>query len=163
METLENLFNDEQESVRCGLSGESRDELISNWLRLDAQIRELADRRKGYAIALTEVAFGEQNGQKTVHLPASDGSQLKVEFGTSWEVVDKAEMPTLYNLLGQRFPEIFDVFYKPRVKAMKLFLNTVFPNEDMNTAKEVLRQTVKEVPKTPFISCEKRAEQKDGE
>jgi hypothetical protein len=85
-----------------------------------------------------------------------------VDFGTEFKVVDAGEVETLRDLLETRFPEIFDTFYKPKVRAMRLFLNTVFPDERLNVAKEILRTAVKECPKTPYISAEKRA-QKDGE
>lgn len=150
-------FTMEDEAPTARPSGESRDDKIREWLKYDAQVKEASDKRKGYAIDLAAEAFGEADGQKTVHLPASDGSQVKVEFGTELKVVEEGEIETLKVLLGERFDKIFDTVYKPKAKNFKLFINTVFPDEKMNTAKAILKEAVKEVPKTPYVSCEKRA------
>lgn len=147
--SLDNLFEPQ--------SGESVSDLVHGWLAEDTRIREAADRRRGYASALAEIAFGQNNGQKTVHLPASDGSQVKIEFGTEWKVVNESEMATIRELLGEQFDEVFATSYKPKLKALKLFLNTVFPDERLNVAKELIRQAVQEQDKSPYVSAEKRA------
>ena len=134
----------------------SRDELIHEWLRLDAQIKALADQRKDYAIQLVEIASAEQNGQKTIHLPASDGQQADVLFGTQWDC-SQIDIECARELLDDMvFRKVFKIEYIPRARELKSFLSTVFPDERSNTAREIVKDACKEVPKYPYVTAIKR-------
>lgn len=142
----------EPEPVR----GMSDDERIAEFIRLDARIKELAAEKREHASVLTEKAFSERNGQKTVHLQANDGSKLAVEFKTDW-AVDSQGLEAVKELLKERFAEIFKTEYSPRLRQLKTFLNTAFTDEPSQIAKELIKEYVREVEKGAYVSVEKRA------
>lgn len=148
---------DEQEEVPPPqrITSMSRDDRIAEFLRLDARIKELSYERREHASALTEIAADERNGRKTVHLQASDGSRILVDFKTDYEC-DNEELGAVKELLkDEKFDEIFKTTYVPRVIKLRSFLNTVFSDEAWETAKTLIKQSVKEVEKTPYVSVEK--------
>lgn len=150
-------LDDEQSEVAQPqeVTGLSRDERIKEFLRLDAQIKELSYERKEHASALMEMAVGERNGQKTVHLQSNNGARVAVEFKSAWEC-NTEEVECAKELLkDQQFNSLFKTTYTPKVRELKKFLNTVYSNEAWETAKQILKEHVKEVERTPFVSVEK--------
>lgn len=148
---------DEQEEVPQPhtVTGLSKDERIKEFLRLDAQIKELSYERRGHASALIEIAAEERDGQKTVHMQSSNGSKVAVEFKTDW-VCDSQELETVKELLkDEKFNEIFKTEYTPRVRPLRTFLNTVFSDERWEIAKGLIRECCKEVEKQPYVAIEK--------
>jgi hypothetical protein len=137
-------------------AGMSDDERIAEFIRLDTKIKELSAERRNHASVLTEKAFNERDGQKTVHLQANDGSKVKVEFKTTW-TVDHEELEVVRELLkDEKFNELFKTEYTPKLKTLKVFLNTGFSDERWNTAKAMIKECVKEVEQSPYVSVEKR-------
>ena len=150
-------LDDEQQEVAQPQrdTGLSRDERIKEFLRLDGQIKELSYERRGHASALMEIASEERNGQKTVHLQANDGARVAVEFKSAWEC-NTEEVECARELLkDQQFNNLFKTTYTPKVRELKKFLNTVYSDEAWETAKGIIKEHVKEVEKTPFVSVEK--------
>lgn len=136
----------------------SSDQAIREYVRLDKIIRDAASERNWVKGILTASAEAERNGtMKTVHVETADGSQkVKVEFKTEWEVKNQSEMETVRELLGEaRFSEIFKTEYTPKARALQSFLNTSSGDERFKTAKTIIKEIVKEVPKTPTVTVEK--------
>lgn len=136
----------------------SSDQAIREYVRLDKVIRDAASERNWVKGILTANAEAERNGTiKTVHVETADGSQkVKVEFKTEWEVKNQNEMETVRELLGEaRFSEIFKTEYTPKARALQSFLNTSSGDERFKTAKTIIKEIVKEVPKTPTVTVEK--------
>lgn len=154
--TLTFSMDEENEGERPQLSGLSRDDHITQFLNLDSRRRELSYQIREHTSALTEIAQSERNGQKTVHLQANDGSRIQVEFKTDWDV-NQEEVEVAKELLkDEEFNKLFKTVYTPRVRELKKFLNTVFPDEAWNTAKEIIKEHVKEVDGYPYVSVEKK-------
>jgi hypothetical protein len=137
-------------------TGLSDDERIAEFLRLDTRIKELSIERREHASVLTEIAAAKRNGdQKTVHLQANNGSRVQVEFKTDWECVS-ADVETAKELLkDEKFNELFKTTYTPKLRNLKSFLNTVYSDEAWETAKAIIKESVKEVDKTPYVSTER--------
>lgn len=148
---------DEQEEVPevQRVTGLSTDDMISEFLRLDARIKELSAERRNHASALTEIAYNERNGQKTVHLQSSNGNRVQVEFKTDWECITE-DVETAKELLqDEKFNDLFKTTYTPKLKNLKSFLNTKFANERWETAKGIIKEAVREVEKSPYVSTER--------
>lgn len=134
----------------------SQDELIQRFRCLDEQIKRLADERRGIQSQLAALAFDERNGQNTVHLTSTDGHKVKVVFGDD-VTYDEELLKDVRNLLGdERFKELFSekVEYVPAKRPLKMFMNTVAPDERTRSAKEILQQAQISKPKTPYVSVE---------
>lgn len=152
-------MDDEQEQEEPqqsqGFTGLSRDERIKEFLRLDAQIKELSYERRDHASALMELAAGERNGQKTVHLQASNGARVAVEFKSAWEC-NTEEVECARELLkDKQFNTLFKTTYTPKVRELKKFLNTVYSDEAWEIAKGIIKEHVKEVPASPYVCADK--------
>lgn len=139
--------------------GLSDDEVIGTYIKLTRRLQETAADRQWYASALAAKASQERKSEiKTVHLENSGRSQkIKASFSSEWKVLDSEQIAEVRNLLGdERFAEIFDIQYVPKVKNLKTFLNTGSTDERVQIAKEIVEQTVKEMSKlTPTLSIEK--------
>lgn len=150
-------LDDEQSeaSYPQAVTGLSRDERIKEFLRLDAQIKELSYERKGHASALMEIAAEERNGQKTVHLQSSNGSRVSVEFKSAWEC-NAEEVEAAKELLkDEQFNVLFKTTYTPKVRELKKFLNTVYSEEAWEVAKQIIKEHVREVEASPYVCAEK--------
>ncbi len=148
-------YEQQEASQPQGVTGLSRDERINEFLRLDSQIKELSYERRAHASALMEIAAEERNGLKTVHMQANNGARVAVEFKTDW-VVDSQELETVKELLkDEKFNELFKTEYTPKVRSLRSFLNTVFSEEAWNVAKDLIKQSVREVEKSPYVCVEK--------
>lgn len=152
MPNLDKLFEEPKSSA-----GMSIEDAIREFVRLDNQIKETAADRQWPASIIAQAAFEERNNQKTVHMETADRKvKVKVEFGSDLKVTDDAEMETVRQLLGEeRFKELFQIKYTPRAKNVKLFLNTGSTSEAVKTAKEIIKEAVKDVEKQPYVSVEK--------
>lgn len=139
-------------------SGISLEEAIREFVRLDTRVKESASERQWPASIIAHHATDERNGLKTVHMEtASRDLKVKVDFRSALEVTDDSQMEAVRQLLGdERFFELFKVKYEPRAKALKTFLNTGSTSEAVKTAKELIKESVTEVDKTPYVSVEKR-------
>lgn len=151
---LNHLFDEEQPLTPHGMSV---DEAIREFIKLDKRVKETASERQWPASIIAQAAHDERNGQKTVHMETVNREQkVKVEFKSELQIVDGSQMETVRTLLGdERFLELFKIEYSPRAKALKSFLNTGSTNEQVKTAKEIIKESVKDVDKTPSVSVEK--------
>lgn len=154
MQNLDDLFED---TPKTYIGSMSLDEAIHEFIKLDARVKETASERHWPASIIAQAAQDERNGQKTVHMEtASRGQKVKVEFKSELKVVDESQMETVRQLLGdERFFELFKIEYSPRAKALKLFLNTGSTDEQVRTAKEIVKESVRDVDKLPYVSVEK--------
>lgn len=146
--SLESMFTEPRSAMSDG-------DKIRRWVELDKQMKALADERRIISSELIEIAAGQQNGQTIVHLQASDGSKVDVEFAKVWKV-NQEEIEVAKELLkDEKFSEIFKTEYTPRLRAMRLFLNTVFDDEAWETAKAIVKEYVVEVDKPAYVSAPK--------
>jgi hypothetical protein len=135
------------------------DEAITEYVRLDKLIKDsYADKQWAGSILIIN-AEQERGAEalKTVHVERTDGKQkVKVEFRTDWKVQDDSQMEVVKELLGDsRFRELFKTEYTPKSRAIQSFLNTSSGDERFKTAKAIVKEIVKEVPKTPAVSVER--------
>lgn len=136
----------------------SPDQAIREYIRQDQIIKDAAYERNHVKGIITAEAQANRTGTlKTVHVETADGKQkLKVEFGSDWKVTDSAQIETVKELLGEaRFNEIFKVEYTPKLRAFQSFLNTSSGDEKFRTAREIVKECVKEIPKTASVTVEK--------
>lgn len=152
MSTLETMF-----STPSSAAGMSTDEIIKEFIRIDAEIKDLAYQRSEYSSALYAKAAEIRNGQSVVHLETADRKhRVKVEFKKE-HVFDPSEIECAKELLGdERFNEIFKTEYTPRLKSLKTFLNTVSADERIETGRAIIKETLQEKEKTPYVSTEKK-------
>src|SRR5689334_10366680 len=95
------------EEIRPVESGMSQDELIAEFHRLDALVKDFGKQRREIGMALAGIAYGNRNTQNTVHLEGVGGRKVKVEFGSETEY-DAELMKDVMNLLGgDRFDSLF--------------------------------------------------------
>lgn len=152
---LDALF---EESAPLTSHGMSLDEAIREYIKLDQRVKETAADRQWPASIIAQAATGERNGdQKTVHMETANQEQkVKVEFKSDMKVIDASEMETVRQLLGDdRFFELFKIEYTPKARALKSFLNTGSTSEAVQTAKEIVKASVKDIEKNPTLSVEK--------
>jgi hypothetical protein len=152
VETINQMFEEKASPVST-----SPDETIREFIRLDTQIKELAYERAGYTSALTQSATDIRNGQNTVHLETADRmKRVKVEFKKGF-LCDAVELECAKDLLGdERFNELFKTEYTPKAKNLKTFLNTKSADERTEAARQILKEAVKEIEKTPYVSVERK-------
>jgi len=157
---IEKMFEQEPPP---SLSGMSADEIIKEFIRLDAQIKDLAYKRSEFSTALTQAAVEVRNGQSTVHMETSDRqSKVKVEFKKGWEC-DQTEIECARELLkDERFNEIFKTEYSPKVAKLRTFLNTKSSDEAVEVARQIIKEAVREVEKSAYCSVEKKVASSGG-
>ena len=132
----------------------SQDELIAEYWRLDALVKEHGSRRREIGAALTDIALQNKGTQNTVRLKSTGGQAVKVEFGIDYEF-DNEQMFTAADLLGK---EVFDSLFKTEVKFtakkrnLNGFLNTVPSDEQTRTAKQIIQDAMHKKEKTPYVS-----------
>lgn len=137
--------------------GMSLDETIHEFIKVSARANELYSRKKELVGMLASHAARQRGTQKTVHLSASDGARLKVEFKTT-RTYDPQQMFTAADVLGK---DVFDglfvttVEFKAQLRNLNTFLNTVYTDEKMETGKQIIREATLETDGTPYISTEK--------
>lgn len=153
MESIETMFEErEAPPVRTGVS---LDEAIREFIRLDRLVKDSAAERAEYNHILVENAKAVQNGQNTVHLQSSTGTRIKVEMKRE-QVCDQTEIECAKELLDDKtFFGLFRAKYAPKAKTLKTFLNTAFSDEKTTTAQQIIREAIKEVDKTPYVSVER--------
>jgi hypothetical protein len=144
------------DEIAPDVSGLSVDEMIREYVRLDKRVKEAASERAAYHSALLERAAAARNGQATVHMETADEKQrIKVEFKKR-SVCDQEEIECAKELLTEeKFRELFKIEYSPKSRNLKSFLNTIAGDERTETAKGIIKDAVKEVDGTPYLSIEK--------
>lgn len=134
----------------------SRDELITEFHRLDAIVKESGYKRKEIGMQLAGIAYENKRDQNTVHLKSTDGQKIKVEFGIDYDY-DQEQMMTAADLLGR---DTFDSLFKtkiefvPKKRELKKFLNTVSSDERIETAKKIITDATITRDKSPYVSVE---------
>lgn len=141
------------ESPQLGLS---RDELIVEFHRLDALVKEHGARRAEIGAAIAGIARENKATQNTVHLTGTGGQKLKVQFSSETEYVAE-EMMEVSKLLGaETFDSLFETKIKfvPKKRNLTLFFNTVHPDEATETAKQMIKDATITRDKAPYVSVE---------
>jgi len=135
-------------------SGMSQDDLIAEFSRLDALVKEHGSRRREIGMALAGIAFENKGTQNTVHLQSSGGQKVDVQFGSETSYVTDEMMEVSKMLGSEQFDQIFEtkIEFKAKAKALKMFLNTVFPDEKIETAKQMIVDATIKKDKTPYVS-----------
>jgi hypothetical protein len=139
--------------------GMSLDEAIHEFITVTKRANELYSRKKELVSFLSGTAWDSRGEQKTVHLSASDGARIKVEFKTE-KSYEPGQMFTVADLLGK---DVFDglfntkVEFVPKTRNLNAFMNTVHADERVETAKQIIREATTEMQKSPYISTEKAA------
>lgn len=134
----------------------SQDELIAEFHKLDALVKEQGARRREIGMQLAGIAFENKAEQNTVHLVSTGGQRIKVEFGIDYEY-ETEQMMTAADLLGK---ETFDSLFKtkvefiPKKRELKKFMNTVASDEATKTAKQIIVDATTAKDKTPYVSVE---------
>ena len=132
----------------------SQDDLIAEFHRLDALIKEQGAQRREIGMQLAGIAFDNKAEQNTVHLVSTGGQRIKVEFGIDYEY-ETEQMMTASDLLGK---ETFDSLFKvkvefvPKKRELKKFMNTVASDEATKTAKQIIADATIAKDKTPYVS-----------
>lgn len=134
----------------------SQDDLITEFHRLDAIVKEGGSRRAEIGAALASIAKENKQNQNTVHLTSTGGQKLKVQF-TNETVYVTEELMEVSKILGA---EIFDSLFKTKIeftaqkKNLNTFFNTVHPDERIQTAKQLIKDATVLREKTPYVSVE---------
>lgn len=147
---------DEAWATESPASGLSQDELITEFHRLDAIVKESGAKRAEIGAALAGIARENKATQNTVHLTSTGGQKLKVQFGSETEYVTE-EMMEVSKLLGA---EVFDGLFETKIKFvpkkrnLTMFFNTVHPDEATQTAKRMIQDATLTREKSPYVSVE---------
>lgn len=134
----------------------SQDELIAEFHRLDALVKEHGRRRKEIGGYLALIAQENRREQNLVHMASTGGQRIKVEFGIDYEY-ETQQMFTAADLLGK---DMFDSLFKtkveftPKKRELKKFLNTVSSEERIETAKQIITDATVKKDKSPYVSVE---------
>lgn len=134
----------------------SQDDLIAEFHRLDAIVKEQGLRRREIGMQLAGIAYEYKAEQNTVHLVSTGGKRVKVEFGIDTEY-ETEQMMTAADLLGR---DVFDSLFKtkiefiPKKRELKKFMNTVSSDEKTKTAKQIISDATINKDKTPYVSVE---------
>lgn len=137
-------------------AGLSQDELIEEFHRLDAVVKESGRRRAEVGAAIAAIARDNKGTQNTVHLTSTGGQKLKVQFGSDTEYI-AGEMVEVSKILGA---ETFDTLFKTKIeftaqkRNLNTFFNTVHPDESIQTAKQMIKDAAVTKEKTPYVSVE---------
>lgn len=134
----------------------SRDELIAEFHRLDAIVKDNGSRRREIGMQLAGIAFENKKTQNTVHLQSTDGRKIKVEFGIDYEY-ETEQMVTAADLMGKdKFDSLFKtkIEFVPKKRELKTFLNTVSSDERVETAKKIIQDATITKDKSPYVSVE---------
>lgn len=136
------------------LSGMSQDELIKEFHRAANLATKYSALRRDVGMALAGIAHQKKGSQNTVHLQSSAGQKVDVQFGTETVYVTEEMMEVSKMLGAEQFDQLFDtkIEFKAKRKALKLFLNTVFPDEAKETAKQMIVDATMTKDKTPYVS-----------
>jgi len=132
----------------------SQDDLIAEFHRLDALVKDHGARRREIGMHLAGIAFENKRDQNTVHLESTGGQRIKVEFGIDYEY-ETEQMMTAADLLGK---DVFDSLFKtkvefvPKKRELKKFMNTVASDEATKTAKQIIVDATNAKDKTPYVS-----------
>lgn len=150
---LEAAWATEERPVETSMS---QDDLIAEFHRLDALVKESGSRRAEIGAALASIARENKANQNTVHLQSTGGHKVKVQFSNETVYVTE-ELMEVSNLLGA---EVFDTLFKTKIeftaqkKNLNTFFNTVHPDERMRTAKTMIKDATITREKTPYVSVE---------
>lgn len=145
--------SEETETPQMGLS---QDELIDEFHRLDALVKEHGKRRAEIGAALASIAKENKSTQNTVHLTSTGGQKVKVQISSETVYVTE-ELMEVSKILGA---ELFDTLFKTKIeftaqkRNLNTFFNTVHPDEAIQTAKQLIKDATVTREKTPYVSVE---------
>lgn len=153
---MSSTFEQEFAAAAIPQASYSQDELIREFRRLDALVKERGAERREIGLQIAGIAFENKGAQNTVHLESTDGQKVKVEFGSETDY-DTELMMDVVNLLGkERFDALFKtkIEFVPKKRELNKFLNTVSAEEKVETAKQIIKDACTTRDKTPYVSCE---------
>lgn len=151
MQSIETMFEEPPPST----AGMSADEKIHRWLELDNKMRTMADEKRAISSELIQQAAECRTSQNTVRLRSHDGAEVLVEFKRDW-TCDSAELEVAKEILkDEAFGQLFNTTYTPRVRALRVFLNTVFTDEAAEVAKQIIKENCREIEKPAYVSRKK--------
>lgn len=134
----------------------SQDELIAEFHKLDALVKEHGARRAEIGAAVASIARSNKGTQNTVHLQSTAGQKLKVQFNNETIYITD-ELMEVSAILGA---DVFDSLFKTKIeftaqkKNLNNFFNTVHPDERVQTAKQMIKDATITKEKTPYVSVE---------
>lgn len=137
-------------------SGLSQDELIKEFHRLDAIVKESGAQRAEVGAAIATIAKENKANQNTVHLKSTGGQKLKVQFSTETDYITE-ELMEVSKLLGA---EVFDMLFETKIKFvpkkrnLTMFVNTIHSSEAAETAKQMIKEAAVTREKSPYVSVE---------
>lgn len=135
--------------------GMSLDEAIHEFIRIEARQAELKEEKAAALEVLLPEAFEVRGQSNVARLAGSDGKVIKVEFKEAYKC-DANILNTARELLGDdKFEDLFKTEYAPRLREMKMFLASKSADERIETAKQIIREGVKAVQRSPYVSLEK--------
>lgn len=134
----------------------SLNEAIQKFAETDALYKVTAADRRELSAVLADYAREADATQKTVHLQNESGQRVDVAFKSKVEY-DTTLMRDVAQLLPEKFDELFEtvIEFKPKAKALKMFLNTVSTSEAENTAKKIIVEAKIETEQSPYVSVTK--------
>lgn len=131
-------------------------EAITKFAETDKEYKVLAADRRELGAVLADYAREADATQKTVHLQNQSGQKIDVEFKSAVEY-DPTLMRDVAQLLDGKFDELFEtvITFKPKVRPLKMFLNTMSTSEAEETAKKIIQEAKVETPQTPYVHISK--------
>lgn len=134
----------------------SRSELVSEFVSVDERLKTLKNQRNELAMALAGIAWENKGESDTGHVAGTGGQRIKVVFGKEYSYETELMMDVM-KLVGQ---EVFDSLFKTKIeftaqkRALKMFLNTTWPEEAKETAKKIIGDATMVKTKSPYVTIE---------
>jgi hypothetical protein len=134
----------------------SLEEAIKRFVQIQKRYAELAEEKRDVMAVLEPHASALRAGTNTTRLTSDDdGIHLKFEFSKDI-TLDPACVPDVRELLGDDiFENLFAVKYAPRLRALKPWLASKSPDERLETARQIIRESMREIPRPPSVTIEK--------
>lgn len=127
-------------------------EAIAKFAETDREYKVIAADRRELGAVLADYAKEADVEQKTVHLQNQDGLKVDVEFKSSVEY-DPTLMRDVVQLLDGKFDDLFEtvITFKPKTRALKMFLTTKSTSEAEETAKGIIKEARVETEQSPYV------------
>lgn len=135
--------------------GMSLDEAIHEFIRIEQRQAELKREKADVLEVLLPEAFEVRGSASVARLAGQDGKVIKVEFKEAYKC-DVKHLNTARDLLGDdKFEELFKTEYAPKLREMRMFLSSKSADERIETAKQIIREGVQAIQRSPYVSIEK--------
>lgn len=136
--------------------GMSLDEAINEFIRIEARKAELKQEMNNVLAVLLPEAFECRGAANVARLGSHDGKKvIKVEFKEA-QKCDVNHLNQAREMIGDdQFEKLFKTEYAPRLREMKMFLASKSADERIETAKQIIREGVQTVQRSPYVTIEK--------